>query len=367
MRIAVQGCGHGQLHAVYAAAAQRRAELLLVCGDYQAMRDERDLADMACPAKYRRMGDFVAYYSGAALAPMPSVFIGGNHEASGHLWELYHGGYAAPGIFYAGHAGAYVVGGLTIAGISGTCLDSAEAQCGYGQRRDTTDGLRRSVNGMRVPAHYTRAFEAARLHTYAAVLRSGAFGDRRVDVFMSHEWPRGAAAAGDLSSLLRCKPFFAPEVAPGGRGLGTAGLQRLLDDVRPAMWFAAHLHVRHEARFGHPDGSATAFLALDKCLPGRTHMEALEAGGVVGPVCYDPAWLAVVRAYDPFMNAGFGETRIPDADELRLDEHVSFVRRLASERSLEIPQPDGPYTRLTARRQTAAFCAMLGLRNHWGQ
>lgn len=31
------------------------------------------------------MKDFHKYYSGAAEAPVPTIFIGGNHEASNHL------------------------------------------------------------------------------------------------------------------------------------------------------------------------------------------------------------------------------------------------------------------------------------------
>ena len=45
---------------------------------------------MACPAKYRHMGDFKDYYDGTFVAPVLTIFIGGNHEASNHLRELYN-------------------------------------------------------------------------------------------------------------------------------------------------------------------------------------------------------------------------------------------------------------------------------------
>jgi hypothetical protein len=48
-----------------------------------------------------------------------TVFIGGNHEASNYLWELYHGGWVAPNIYYLGAAGVVNVGGLRVAGLSG--------------------------------------------------------------------------------------------------------------------------------------------------------------------------------------------------------------------------------------------------------
>ena len=28
------------------------------------------------------------YYTGEAVAPYPTIFVGGNHEASNHLWEV---------------------------------------------------------------------------------------------------------------------------------------------------------------------------------------------------------------------------------------------------------------------------------------
>jgi len=45
--------------------------------------------------------------------------VGGNHEASNYMWELYHGGWAAPNIRYLGAAGCIKFGGLRIAGLSG--------------------------------------------------------------------------------------------------------------------------------------------------------------------------------------------------------------------------------------------------------
>lgn len=42
------------------------------------------------------------YYSGEKKAPILTVFIGGNHEASNHLQELPYGGWVAPNIYYLG-------------------------------------------------------------------------------------------------------------------------------------------------------------------------------------------------------------------------------------------------------------------------
>lgn len=48
------------------------------------------------------MGDFHKYYTGQLTAPFLTIFIGGNHEASVLLRELYYGGWVAPNIFYMG-------------------------------------------------------------------------------------------------------------------------------------------------------------------------------------------------------------------------------------------------------------------------
>lgn len=42
------------------------------------------------------------YYSGEKKAPVLTIFIGGNHEASNHLQELPYGGWVAPSIYYLG-------------------------------------------------------------------------------------------------------------------------------------------------------------------------------------------------------------------------------------------------------------------------
>lgn len=59
------------------------------------------------------------YYSGEKEAPLLTIFIGGNHEASNFLQELPYGGWVAPKIYYMGYAGVIKVGNLRIGGLSG--------------------------------------------------------------------------------------------------------------------------------------------------------------------------------------------------------------------------------------------------------
>ncbi len=89
------GCLHGDLNRLYEnvkkleEASHVAVDLVLVNGDFEAMRTEKDLDSMACPPKYRHMGDFREYYDGKRRAPYLTVIVGGNHEASSYLSELY--------------------------------------------------------------------------------------------------------------------------------------------------------------------------------------------------------------------------------------------------------------------------------------
>lgn len=43
---------------------------------------------MAVPDKYKQLGGFWRYYTGEKKAPILTLVIGGNHEASNYFWEL---------------------------------------------------------------------------------------------------------------------------------------------------------------------------------------------------------------------------------------------------------------------------------------
>ena len=106
MRVAIEGCTHGELDKTYdalealAKESGHPVDVLLCCGDFQATRNLSDLRCMAVPDKYKSMCSFYKYYSGEKKAPVLTIFIGGNHEASNHLQELRHGGWAAPNVFF---------------------------------------------------------------------------------------------------------------------------------------------------------------------------------------------------------------------------------------------------------------------------
>lgn len=70
-----------------------------------------------------------------------------------------------------------------------------------------------------------------------------------IDVFLSHDWPRGIYQYGDTDSLIRRKRFLADEIASGT--LGSMPSEELLYHLKPDYWFSAHLHVKFAALVNH--------------------------------------------------------------------------------------------------------------------
>ncbi|KAB1997053.1 hypothetical protein ES319_D13G274900v1 [Gossypium barbadense] len=125
MKIAVEGCMHGALDKVYDTikyienTRNIKIDLLLCYGDFQAVRNGKDMDSLNVAPKYREMKSFWIYYSGQEVAPVPTIFIGGNNEASNYLWELYYVGWAAPNIYFLGYAVVVKFGNIRINGLSG--------------------------------------------------------------------------------------------------------------------------------------------------------------------------------------------------------------------------------------------------------
>ncbi|KAL8693714.1 MAG: hypothetical protein Q9218_001515 [Villophora microphyllina] len=186
---------------------------------------------MSVPAKYRAIGDFHEYYSGRRTAPYLTVFVGGNHEASNHLWELYYGGWVAPNIYYLGAANVINCGPLRIAGLSGIWK-------GYHYRRPHDERLPYGPDEVK-SIYHVRELDTRKL----LQLRT------QVDVGISHDWPNGIEWKGDWKQLFRCKPHFQAD-AKSGR-LGSAAAKYVMDRLRPKWWFAAHLHCKYSAVFKH--------------------------------------------------------------------------------------------------------------------
>ncbi|KAL1128851.1 hypothetical protein AAG570_013385 [Ranatra chinensis] len=294
MKIAVEGCAHGKLEKIYDTIEfiqqqnGLKIDLLLCCGDFQATRNVQDLQSMAVPKKYMEMGSFYKYYSGEKTAPVLTLFIGGNHEASNHLQELPYGGWVAPNIYYLGYAGVVNVGGLRIAGISGI-FKSHDYMKGRYEKPPYDEKTKRSV-------YHTRNLDVFRLKQLK----------EPVDIFISHDWPRGIYKYGNANHLLRMKPFFLCQMTHDE--LGSPPCEEILFNLKPSYWFSAHLHCKFAALVPHNEEKEikkTKFLALDKCLPNRKFLQVIDI-----PIDsekdldleYDVEWLSVLHFTNHLIN-----------------------------------------------------------------
>jgi hypothetical protein len=72
---------------------------------------------------------------------------------------------------------------------------------------------------------------------------------RPVDIMLSHDWPSQIWEYGNKERLLKIKPYFRDDITSGK--LGNPPLMHLLQSIKPAYWFAAHLHVKFAATVPH--------------------------------------------------------------------------------------------------------------------
>lgn len=201
------------------------------------------------------MGDYHDYYSGQREAPYLTIFCGGNHEASNHMFELYHGGWIAHNIYYLGAANVVRFGPLRIAGMSGIWK-------GYDYRKP----------------HYERVpYRPEDLHSVFHVreldVRKLLQVRTQVDIGLSHDWPREIEMFGDHKKLFRKKRGFQEDSLHGK--LGNPAAREVLDRLRPAYWFSAHLHVEFAATLAH-DNVATKKVDVDPNVPAAWGVELAD-------------------------------------------------------------------------------------------
>lgn len=350
------------------------------------MRNAQDMNCLAVPPKYRQLGDFHEYYSGTRRAPYLTLFIGGNHEASNHLTELFYGGWVAPNIYYMGAANVLRLGGLRIAGMSGIWK-------GYDFKKNHFE---------RVP--YRNGQEKSVYHVRKVDTRKLLQLKTQIDIGVSHDWPRGVEWKGQHQNLFRFKKHLEDDARKNQ--LGSAVAKDVMDHLRPPHWFSAHLHVKYAAIINHkkpnnPDAAihnnVTRFLALDKCLPKHQFLQLLEIPvSTERPVekgqffddgrprlSYDPEWLAITRTFadtieiggdpeDVYLEYKNYESQI--AEELRwVHDNVVEPGKLSVPDNFEIVAPiqtnatkkprQGEMPEEYPSPQMEAFCELLDIPN----
>ncbi|XP_045395096.1 lariat debranching enzyme isoform X2 [Lemur catta] len=349
MRVAVAGCCHGELDKIYEtlALAERRGpglvDLLLCCGDFQAVRNEADLRCMAVPPKYRHMQTFYRYYSGEKKAPVLTIFIGGNHEASNHLQELPYGGWVAPNIYYLGLAGVVKYRGVRIGGISGI-FKSHDYRKGHFECPPYNSSTIRSI-------YHVRNIEVYKLKQLK----------QPIDIFLSHDWPRSIYHYGNKKQLLKTKSFFRQEVE--NNTLGSPAASELLEHLKPTYWFSAHLHVKFAALMQHQ------VLEIEHDPSAPDYLE------------YDIEWLTILRATNDLINVTGRLWNMPENNGLHARWDYSATEESMKEvleklnHDLKVPcnfsitaacyDPSKPQTQMQLvhrlNPQTTEFCAQLGI------
>ena len=150
---------------------------------------------------------------------------------------------------------------------------------------------------------------------------------------MSHDWPQNIDKHGDWEDLLKRTGQLKPSVR--ANKLGSPPLMSLLQSLRPKQWFSAHMHTRFEATYPHHDehsasegpalgsssNSSTRFLALDQCRPDRRFLEVIDVD-VPCPkdtvsISFDPEWLAINRALNPWFSRTQAQPPLPIELEAR--------------------------------------------------
>lgn len=376
---------------------------------------------MSVPRKYRQLGDFHLYYSGKKRAPVLTLVIGGNHEASNYFSELHYGGWLAPNIYYLGAANVLRYGPLRIAGLSGTFHRGDYHKPHHEHLPYDRDEVR--------SVYHVRHCDVSKLLS----VRSA------IDIGLSHDWPRRVEYHGDCEKLFAERPHFLQSAKADK--LGSEPAEQVLNQLRPRFWFSGHMHVKFRATVEHDDerkvdffqslsvpreiqkqlpkavrtwkkhrnrppgitNTTTHFLALDKPSPDGDFLELLEIdscwdvndpsvipylpktpGGKFS-LHYDEEWLSILRATDgaaeTSSNLSLGGYMGPEdtsfQDREDEDEFRAYVRtNISTNGLLQIPdnfrthapiyeEPDTINVEEQPceypNSQTEALCELLGI------
>ena len=270
---------------------------------------------MSVPQKFRAIGDFHEYYSGARKAPYVTVFVGGNHEASSHLQELYYGGWVAPNIYYLGAANVIRFGDLRIAGMSGIWK-------GYNYNKPHFERLPYSEDEIK-SFYHLREIDIRKL----LLLRTP------VDVGVSHDWPRGIEWQGDWKTLFRKKDLFEADARAGT--LGSSAARYVLDRLRPPYWFSAHLHCKFAAVVDHDKAAGSVDLGAPPMNGGEyTKSNGFDHGDEIS------MGLNSEQRIQPSKNADEIDLDLDDEGELANEATASASAMAAASNSEQPRSPD---------------------------
>lgn len=200
--------------------------------------------------------------------------------------------------------------------------------------------------------------------------------------------------SGAKEFLLKKRPDL--EEAITNERLGSPMLDILVRKLKPACWFAAHLHTHFKTTYWHSSDSRvssqpnkkikkrTDFLALDRWAPDNTtiYFELVEIERTDNEFCmtgleHDAEWLAILKATDRWTTTQqFDENKPILPNPSRIDREKAIIdKKLKSDYKISKNfQVDMPYSKSSGlidmdperkqnytNSQTTEFCALLGI------
>jgi lariat debranching enzyme len=166
------------------------------------------------------------------------------------MFELYYGGWVAPNIYYMGAANVLRCGPIRIAALSGI-FKGYNYRTSHYERLPYNEGEIKSI-------YHVRELDVRKLLQVRT----------QVDVGLSHDWPYKIEYCGDWNQLFQKKRGFREDSENGK--LGSQAARYVLDRLRPAYWFSAHLHVKFAACLQHTNPEIEHHFGLDGAGPSLT-------------------------------------------------------------------------------------------------
>ena len=289
VNIIATGCIHNSMDKMYKEIQEyekqnkKKIDLVICTGDFESIRNEEDLTFLSCPKQYRVMGDFHKYYSSKIKAPYLTIFIGGNHEASNYLEQMYYGGYAAENIYYLGRGGIINVKGLRIGGISGIFNKNDYFRGHFEKNENDIKGDKKSI------FHY-REFEIVKMSHIK----------KKLDIFMTHDWPTNIIHKKDFSRIFKLYPQNEEAISSGT--LGSFPGEFILKLLKPNYYICGHMHFYYTNMIND-----TKIYALDKCVNKRHYFDFIEVKPSLkdiniddNNIYIDPEWMAITNAFNDY-------------------------------------------------------------------
>ena len=294
INIIVTGCIHGCLDKMYndiqdySSSKKLKIDLVLCTGDFESIRSENDLNFLACPEKYREMGDFHKYYTNKVKAPYLTIFIGGNHEASNYLEQNYYGGWVASNIYYLGRSGVINVKGIRIAGVSGIFNQYDYFRGNFEKNDDDIKCDKKTI-------FHLREFEIAKMSHMK----------NKIDIFMTHDWPTNLIKEEDKEKIYKQYPHNKQGIIDGT--IGSFPGEFILRYLKPNFFICGHMHYYYSNIIND-----TEIFAFDKCVDKRKYFgfiqvkKSIEEMDLNDEIYIDPEWMAITNAFNEYQPNEYG-------------------------------------------------------------